>query len=118
MLSISTIILFVIILATYWCYDTYTSLQRNIKAAKESGLPYVVVPVNLYNRLWLVFGGLLLPHLRKLPMRWTENWLEYVIISTYARRQQISNIRVATLSQTGLIASCTVPLKSKATTLS
>jgi hypothetical protein len=39
---VSAVAIVLIALPLYWIYSTYTSLQRNIKAAKLSGLPYVV----------------------------------------------------------------------------
>jgi hypothetical protein len=39
---VSTVVIVLIALPLYWIYSSYTSLQKNIKAAKLSGLPYVV----------------------------------------------------------------------------
>jgi hypothetical protein len=39
---VSAIAIVLIALPLYWIYSTYTSLQKNIGAAKLSGLPYVV----------------------------------------------------------------------------
>lgn len=78
MLPLYTVFLVSGALVAYWAYDRYSSLQRNIKAAQASGLPYVVVPLNMYSRVWLIFSGLIIPHLQRLPARWTANWLEFV----------------------------------------
>ncbi|KAL8964623.1 MAG: hypothetical protein Q9183_004326, partial [Haloplaca sp. 2 TL-2023] len=47
----------------WWC------LSQNINAAKASGLPYVVLPWNTLNIIWLTARPLLLPYLRKLPFK-------------------------------------------------
>jgi len=39
---VSAVAIVLIALPLYWIYSTYTSLQKNIRAAKLSGLPYVV----------------------------------------------------------------------------
>ena len=39
---VSTIAIVLVALPLYWLYSTYTSLQKNVKAAKLSGLPCVV----------------------------------------------------------------------------
>jgi uncharacterized membrane protein len=39
---VSAVVIVLIALPLYWIYSSYTSLQKNIKAAKLSGLPYVV----------------------------------------------------------------------------
>lgn len=78
-------------------YSNISSLQRNIAAAKRSGLPYVVTrqsstriqnlalltkplpAINLYNPFWLLTHRKWLPLLRKLPDSWTSNWLEWAV---------------------------------------
>ena len=44
---VSAVAIVLIVLPSYLIYSTYTSLQRNIKAAKLSGLPYVVTRKHL-----------------------------------------------------------------------
>lgn len=48
------------------------ALAKNIAAAKQTGLPYVVTPFYHFNPWWLILHPLLLPFLRRLPKSWTE----------------------------------------------
>ncbi|KAK6006781.1 hypothetical protein QM012_005789 [Aureobasidium pullulans] len=59
-------------------FNYYRCYTRNLAAAKQSGLPYVVVPVYNFNRFWLVTHRLWLPLLRKLPTSWTDPWLQFL----------------------------------------
>ncbi|GAM85698.1 hypothetical protein ANO11243_037060 [Dothideomycetidae sp. 11243] len=62
------------ILLVYWA-NCARALLRNIEAAKQSGLPYAVVPVHFLNRLWLIQSWLWLPLLYKIPRRWSYPWV-------------------------------------------
>ena len=59
-----------------YAVHTYRCLTRNIAAAQRSGVPYIVQPVFLYNRFWLITHPLFLPFFRLLPRSWTYPWLE------------------------------------------
>ena len=48
---VSAVAIVLITLPLYWIYSVYTSLQKNIKAAKLSGLPYVVIRAYSYTKL-------------------------------------------------------------------
>lgn len=61
-----------------YSFNYYRCYTRNLAAAKQSGLPYVVAPVYSFNRFWLVTHRLWLPLLKKLPTAWTDPWLQYV----------------------------------------
>jgi hypothetical protein len=39
---VSAVAIVLIALPLYWIYSTYSSLQKNIKAAKLSGLPCII----------------------------------------------------------------------------
>src|ERR1700759_2963224 len=67
-----------VLLATAYGIHVVRCLQSNITAAKQSGLPYVVLPVWTFNRFWLVTHRLWLPLIRRLPRSWTREWIEYV----------------------------------------
>ncbi|ERF73819.1 hypothetical protein EPUS_05523 [Endocarpon pusillum Z07020] len=57
----------------------YLCFRRNIEKAKESGIPYVVVPVFVLHRFWLITNPLWLKLARKfLPEEWIESWYDYV----------------------------------------
>lgn len=51
----------------------------NLAAAKESGIPYICMPVFTFNRFWLVTHKLWLPLIRLLPTSWTESWIDYSV---------------------------------------
>ncbi|KEF62653.1 uncharacterized protein A1O9_00626 [Exophiala aquamarina CBS 119918] len=59
----------------YYSVNYYLCFRRNLVKAKQSGLPYVVVPVYLLNRFWLVTHRLWAPLLAKLPRNWTR-WVD------------------------------------------
>ncbi|KAF2272122.1 cytochrome P450 [Westerdykella ornata] len=59
----------------YHCVGRYRSLRRNLAEARNSGLPYVVTPWNVYSTLWLATVAIFLPLLRKLPKRFHGLWL-------------------------------------------
>lgn len=67
-----------VLLSVVYTYTTYRAFTRRLSEAKQSGIPYVIVPVFLYNRFWLVTQELWLPLIRKLPQSWTSSWLTYV----------------------------------------
>lgn len=56
----------------------YLCFRRNIKKAKESGIPYIVVPVFLLHRFWLITHPIWLKLADKyLPKKWVESWYDY-----------------------------------------
>ncbi|THW68239.1 cytochrome P450 [Aureobasidium pullulans] len=61
-----------------YIYNYYRCFARNLAAAKQSGLPYVVAPVYGFNRFWLVTHRLWIPLLEKLPKSWTDPWLQFL----------------------------------------
>jgi len=61
-----------------YTFNYYRCFTRNLAAAKQSGLPYVVAPVYGFNRFWLVTHKLWLPLLEKLPTSWTDPWLQFL----------------------------------------
>lgn len=71
-------------LTSVYVFNYYRCFARNLAAAKQSGLPYVVAPVYGFNRFWLVTHKLWIPLLEKLPKSWTDPWLQYVSASNVA----------------------------------
>ena len=56
----------------------YICFRRNIKIAKESGIPYIVVPAFVIHRFWLITHPLWLKLARKfLPTKWVDPWHDY-----------------------------------------
>ncbi|KAA8569168.1 hypothetical protein EYC84_000837 [Monilinia fructicola] len=70
--------LILVLLPIYWIYSNILGLKRNIAAAKRSGLPYVITPINIYNPFWLTTHRIWLPLIRKLPKSWTESWIDFM----------------------------------------
>jgi hypothetical protein len=60
----------------YWIFAAYASLQKHISDAEASGLPYVVMPINLINRFWIITFRVWLPLITRLPARWTHPWVK------------------------------------------
>ena len=67
----------VVLLAAY-AINWYLSFLRYLKLAKSSGLPYVIVPVYLFRRLWLITHLLWLPYIRKLPEKY-RTWVDFTL---------------------------------------
>ncbi|ORY11808.1 cytochrome P450 monooxygenase-like protein [Clohesyomyces aquaticus] len=54
----------------------YRNFARNLAAAKSSGLPVVLMPLNVYSVFWLATYNVWLPLLRKLPSSCHGIWLQ------------------------------------------
>ncbi|KAI9846135.1 MAG: hypothetical protein M1838_001394 [Thelocarpon superellum] len=72
------ILVALVLLPAAYFFSLYRSLTRHIAAAKRSGIQYVVVPVFMYNMLWLLTSGFVLPYLRMLPTSWSDPWLKLI----------------------------------------
>ena len=90
---ISFVWLAVASLTSVYIFNYYRCFTRNLAAAKQSGLPYVVAPVYGFNRFWLVTHKLWIPLLEKLPTSWTDPWLQYVRIQGYTTAVAHPSIR-------------------------
>jgi hypothetical protein len=55
-----------------------TALAKNIAAAKQTGLPYFVLPWYNFSTPWMIVSGIFIPVFNKLPTSWTKSWLRYV----------------------------------------
>lgn len=65
------------------------SLRRNVAAARESGIHYIIVPFFFLNRWWILGHRLVLPLLSKLPSRYTE-WVDFVLLQfTFDYRYEV-----------------------------
>ncbi|KAF7941443.1 hypothetical protein EAE99_001080 [Botrytis elliptica] len=67
------------LLGLWYCVSTLHSLRKNIVAAKQSGLKYVITPFHISHKGWLATQTLILPLLRKLPESMTSSWLPLLI---------------------------------------
>ncbi|KAI9702648.1 MAG: hypothetical protein M1820_006154 [Bogoriella megaspora] len=73
---VSPILLLPVGLLIVYLISVYRSLVRNITTAKQSGIPYVVLPVYTFNRLWLLTHRLWLPLLKKTPG--SSSWVGFL----------------------------------------
>lgn len=62
-------------LTSFYVVSRYFSLQRNIRKAVKTNLPYIVVPVYTATPLWYFCYSFILPVFQKLPTAWTDSWL-------------------------------------------
>ncbi|KXS99863.1 hypothetical protein AC578_4466 [Pseudocercospora eumusae] len=69
---------FIAIIVLY-LWNTVRCFQRNLALAKQSGIPYISLPIYTFNRFWLVTHKLWLPFIRKLPHSWTEDWIDFLV---------------------------------------
>jgi hypothetical protein len=51
------------------------ALAKNIAAAKQTGLPIVVIPWYNFSTGWMILQIFIMPLLRKLPTSFTKPWL-------------------------------------------
>ena len=70
----SYLFLAVAALVSAWLFNNLRLWAKHIAAAKASGLPYVIVPVALFNPWWLLANRTVIPWLRKLPFG--QEWVE------------------------------------------
>jgi cytochrome P450 len=65
-------------LISAFAINWYICFLRNIKKAKESGIPYVVVPAFVVHRFWLTTHPLWQKLARNyLPAKWVDPWHDY-----------------------------------------
>lgn len=61
-------------LCAYWALNLLWQWKKNIDAAKASGLPYIVVPVFVFGRLWLVLNQPVVRLFKMLPEKYRPLW--------------------------------------------
>lgn len=111
---VSLLALALIVLPALFVYNTYRNLARNLAAAKTSNLTYVIVPVYVFNRFWLITHRAWLPLLHKLPRAWTESWFvlvdpEWTWKHLYAPFQKLGTDTFLTVSPGGNMLWCADP---------
>jgi hypothetical protein len=104
----SYIFVAVLALGLTWAINAYRTFAKHLAAAKASNLPYVIVPVHLYARPWIVSHKLILPYLRKLPASWTRSWLDFVDIEwvwaqQYTKFKELGHDTFLTVSPTSIL---------------
>ncbi|BCR97991.1 cytochrome P450 [Aspergillus luchuensis] len=56
-------------------------LILNVREARSTGLPYVILPCSLLGAPWLLSQPVVLPLFRALPRTWTSTWLPLLIFN-------------------------------------
>lgn len=84
----STIALAVLAIVGIYALKIYLKFARNLKAAKESGITYTIVPFFLVNRLYQLSCIVLIPLARRLPKAWTEPWFDLTLEWGWSRRYE------------------------------
>lgn len=79
-------------LLAYYALSTYRNLAKNIAAAKQTGLPYIVLPVYTFNRAWLITHRLWLPFIDAIPKFRNSQWRPY-IVPEFAWAKQYESFR-------------------------
>ena len=74
-----TIALALLVSFALYALKIYTKFARNLAAAKQSGLPYVIVPFYFVNRTWHLSQIIVVPLVRKLPRSWTDPWFDLTL---------------------------------------
>lgn len=105
---VSSIVLIIITILLIYLFKLYRSFSRNLAAAKSSGIPYIIVPVYLYNPVWLMIQKPCGPYLRMLPHRLTDPWLDFIFLDwtwthQYAGFRRIGHDTFLTVSPGGNI---------------
>ncbi|KAI9812569.1 MAG: hypothetical protein M1827_004558 [Pycnora praestabilis] len=76
---VSLVALAVMLLPILYSINYYRCFARNLAAAKRSGIPYVIVPVYVFRRFWLITHRLWMPFIQKLPRSWTKSWIDFIV---------------------------------------
>ncbi|KJX92880.1 cytochrome p450 like protein [Zymoseptoria brevis] len=65
-------------LTALYIANCYRCFRINLASAKQSGVPYICLPVYTFDKFWLVTHKLWLPFIGLLPKAWTESWVVYL----------------------------------------
>ncbi|KAI9769539.1 MAG: hypothetical protein M1840_004017 [Geoglossum simile] len=66
------------LLPVFYFFSLYRRFRTNLQAAKASGIPYVILPIYMLNRVWMMTSQLWLPAVKMLPDSWTKNRIEFL----------------------------------------
>jgi hypothetical protein len=80
---VSHVVIVAALLPVFYFFSLYRRFQKNLRAAKASGIPYVVLPVYVLSRFWIITSPLWLPAVKMLPDSWTKNRVEWVQRQAY-----------------------------------
>ena len=77
---LSTLALALLASLALYAFKLYTQFARNLAVAKNSGIPYVIVPFYRLNRPFQLFQIFLTPVIRKLPISWIDPWFDLTTV--------------------------------------
>ena len=75
---LSSLALFLLAPLLFYAFSYVRAVRQNIAAARQIGLRYIVLPVFLLDRKWVLSAQFIYPLLARLPRSWTEPALLYV----------------------------------------
>ena len=75
---LSTLALLLLAPLLFYAFSCVRAVRQNIVTARQIGLKYIVLPVFLLDRRWLLISQFIYPLLARLPRSWTEPGLLYV----------------------------------------
>lgn len=84
----SSVALAVLAIVGIYAMKIYLQFARNLKAAKESGITYTIVPFFLVNRFYQLSCIILIPLVRSLPKAWTDPWFDLTLEWGWQRRYE------------------------------
>ncbi|KFY45996.1 hypothetical protein V494_00661 [Pseudogymnoascus sp. VKM F-4513 (FW-928)] len=74
----SLLVIVLVALPLYWAFAKLTRFRRNLKDAKSTGLPYVIIPVYPISLFWIISGKLWLKLINETwPDSWHKSWSKY-----------------------------------------
>ncbi|KFY33003.1 hypothetical protein V495_08529 [Pseudogymnoascus sp. VKM F-4514 (FW-929)] len=76
---VSLLVVVLTALPLYWAFTKFTRFRRNLKDAKATGLPYVILPVYNITLFWIISGKLWLKLINAtLPDSWHKSWSKFL----------------------------------------
>ncbi|KAI9787499.1 MAG: hypothetical protein M1839_000028 [Geoglossum umbratile] len=75
---VSPVVAVAALLPIFYFLSLYRRFQTNLRATKASGIPYVILPVYMLKRVWMMTSQLWLPFVKMLPGSWMKNRIEFL----------------------------------------
>ena len=76
-MGVSLLLILLVCAFSILCHILLQGLRRNIAAAQDTGLRYVIVPFYITSIPGLLLQPIVIPILESLPGKWTKGWLPY-----------------------------------------
>ena len=78
-MMLPNILIALFVLTGIYSIKIYTQFRWNLKVAQDSGIPYIIVPFFLVNRVFQFACIILVPLMKKLPSDWTFPWFDLTL---------------------------------------